>query len=317
MMHVIVSNKDSQRHIDWHVWKDSLLWWWLKIYVIQGNYHSWIKSPNSTPTKYFRIVHKGKIIFLSSSGKKTLHELGIQDGDLITIGGVEFGESDRRDRTTQTTDSGTSKSKSKSKSGKSNKSSGLTDKKKKALTIAPLLTEDQMVTKHRETHSRAMTRVLDELNPLLKSIRNRMNDLAIHKAAPKVRNRSRKTSQQQTSSVTLLSEHSIGGKAGKVAYPILVGEVTNLCKGSKHPTTFPIIAIDLHGYSKDKALDILDEHLLVWVDIAMRGEYPWVIPVDIICGGGSQILSAAVKGWTRGNRQVANRGQRVSSIKVS
>ncbi|KAL7540296.1 hypothetical protein ACHAXR_010011 [Thalassiosira sp. AJA248-18] len=39
----------------------------------------------------------------------------------------------------------------------------------------------------------------------------------------------------------------------------------------------------------------------------MRGEYPWVIPVDIVCGGGSQILSEAVKAWIRNNRQVANR----------
>ena len=39
----------------------------------------------------------------------------------------------------------------------------------------------------------------------------------------------------------------------------------------------------------------------------MKGAYPWVIPVDIVCGGDVQVLSEAVKGWIQSNRQVANR----------
>ncbi|KAL7541671.1 hypothetical protein ACHAXR_011111, partial [Thalassiosira sp. AJA248-18] len=105
---------------------------------------------------------------------------------------------------------------------------------------------------------------------------------------------------------TLLTKDSLCGNAGKIAYPILVGEVSNLYKTSK-ALTRPTVTVDLHGHSKDEALDTLDESLTAWVDTAMRGEYPWVISVDIICGGGSQILSGAVKLWIRSSRKVANR----------
>lgn len=67
------------------------------------------------------------------------------------------------------------------------------------------------------------------------------------------------------------------------------------------------ITIDLHGYSRDEALETLDKSLPGWVETAMKGESPWVTPVDIVCGGGSQLLSETVKGWIRANRQVANR----------
>ncbi len=39
----------------------------------------------------------------------------------------------------------------------------------------------------------------------------------------------------------------------------------------------------------------------------MRGDCPWVIPVDIICGGGSQALSDVVRDWIRANPQVVNK----------
>ena len=31
----------------------------------------------------------------------------------------------------------------------------------------------------------------------------------------------------------------------------------------------------------------------------MRGAYQWVIPAVIVCGGGNQVLSEAVKGWIK------------------
>ena len=77
-----------------------------------------------------------------------------------------------------------------------------------------------------------------------------------------------------------------------------------------HKSSFadmPVIAFDLHGLTKDEAIEKMNKNLPGWVDTAMKGEYPWVIPVDIICGGGSQILSEAVKGWIQSTRQVANR----------
>ena len=63
--------------------------------------------------------------------------------------------------------------------------------------------------------------------------------------------------------------------------------------------------------STHEALHRLDEGLPAWIDTAMRSDYPFVIPVDIICGGGSQILSEVVETWIRKNRQVANRPKSV------
>ena len=65
--------------------------------------------------------------------------------------------------------------------------------------------------------------------------------------------------------------------------------------------------VDLHGYTKESALRLLDDSLAGWVEVEMKDSYPFVIPIDIICGGGSQTLSEVVRNWIRTNRQVANR----------
>eukprot|EP00956_Cyclotella_meneghiniana_P036123 scaffold121796_cov20-Cyclotella_meneghiniana.AAC.2 len=46
--------------------------------------------------------------------------------------------------------------------------------------------------------------------------------------------------------------------------------------------------------------------LIGWVDTAMKGEYPGVIPVDVVCGGGNQILSETVKTWIKSKKNVVN-----------
>merc|ERR1711957_950906 len=98
----------------------------------------------------------------------------------------------------------------------------------------------------------------------------------------------------------------IGRKAGKILYPTLVGEGSSLYKTFKSPLGHPLV-VDLHGLSAEQALEILNSNLPVWMETAMKGDYPWVIPVNIVCGGGSQILSDVVQHWIRESRQVANR----------
>ena len=63
-----------------------------------------------------------------------------------------------------------------------------------------------------------------------------------------------------------------------------------------------------------KALKKLDNSLPVWVDAVMRGNNPWVLGVNIICGGGSQILSDAVKEWICRDLQVANQSERLNLL---
>ena len=64
--------------------------------------------------------------------------------------------------------------------------------------------------------------------------------------------------------------------------------------------------VDLHGCTKEEALAKLDECLPEWVDAAMKGEYPWVIAVRVVCGGGSQTLAETVEGWIRQSPNVSN-----------
>mmetsp|Transcript_2252 Transcript_2252/g.3565 ORF Transcript_2252/g.3565 Transcript_2252/m.3565 type:complete len:213 (-) Transcript_2252:35-673(-) len=194
------------------------------------------------------------------------------------------------------------------------KKNGTVKQKKKKFqpTPAPSLTEEQLAEKHRQEHSRSMTPVFEELQPLLKVIRNHLNDLTIKKSAPKKRrpkNARKKVVPEEpataSSSLSLLAEDFLGGKAGKIMYSILVGE--GLYSTSKNPLPRAPITIDLHGCTREEATLVLDENLPIWINTAMRGEYPWIIPVDIICGGGNQILSDVVQHWIQNNRHVANR----------
>ena len=103
------------------------------------------------------------------------------------------------------------------------------------------------------------------------------------------------------------SGYDVGGKAGIVAYPVLVGEASNLYKTSKSAASKSLVMLDLHGCSKEEALEKLNNNPQLWVDTAMKCAYPWVIPFDIIRGGGSQILPEVVRDWIKSNPQVANR----------
>ena len=98
-----------------------------------------------------------------------------------------------------------------------------------------------------------------------------------------------------------------GSKAGKTVYPILVGLESNLYSSSKVSRNMKAISLDLHGFSKKQALKTSKKNLPRWVDTAMKGEHPWVIPVNVICGDGSQELSEVVAAWIHREKQVANR----------
>ena len=84
-----------------------------------------------------------------------------------------------------------------------------------------------------------------------------------------------------------------------------MGEVPNLYKTTK-PAAMrrrssnqtrcdDNIMIDLHGLTKEDVLNI-----------AMKGSYPWVIPVKIVRGGGSQMLVKTVENWIKQNENVLN-----------
>ena len=227
-------------------------------------------------------MHKGKTLFLSSSGRDTLKELGIEDGDEITVGGVHLEYKDDKKA------SSTTKKSSKRNNPKKSR------KKRSRVHSTPVLSQEQIMEKYREEHSKAMTPVFEELGPLLENIRHHLNDLTIQKTAPKTRSHeSRKKSNiSEELSPSALVQGSFGGKAGKVDYPILVGEVSNLYKTSKSPPHCHPIVFDLHGCTKDQALDKLNGNLPVWIDTAMGGE--------------NTCFSDVVKDWIHSTHQVAN-----------
>ena len=86
--------------------------------------------------------------------------------------------------------------------------------------------------------------------------------------------------------------------------------MTYLYKTKKSATNSHTLILDFHGSTKE-VVQKFDNSLTGWVDMATKGEYPWVISVDIICGGGNQILSEAAKGGSRATVKLPI-GQRIT-----
>ena len=145
-------------------------------------------------------------------------------------------------------------------------------------------------------------------------IRQRLNNLSIERSQPKVKSwRPKFTPPLPETLMDFLP--ASGGKAGKSRYIVQVGDVHNLYKTSKprrggpSSSTPRTISIDLHGFTKAEAVELLNETLPQWNDIAMCGSYPFVIPIEIICGCGSQVLSEAVEQWIKQKENVSKAPQ--------
>jgi hypothetical protein len=111
----------------------------------------------------------------------------------------------------------------------------------------------------------------------------------------------------------IVSMEELSGKASKSHYIVQVGDVQNMYKSSKPrrgchalSTNNRTKCIDLHGLTKTEAIECLNGQLPEWIDFAMHGHYPFVIPVEIICGCGNQILSEVVEQWIEANENVCN-----------
>ena len=299
---VTISKADSgSKHIVEFPSNVSLIWL-LRFHLIECLSCPDLKSPQITKTtKYYRALHNGHTLFLSSSGKKTLQDLGIQDGDELHVGGVHIEEEQ------STSISKVPKQHIKNKKKTKHKSRTKKKQSQKKSTQAP--NEKQIMEKCRQVHSLQLSRVFEEVGTKLKEIRTHLNDLGLEKSAPKAKySQANRKKVSEDSSVNDIKEDCLGGKAGRVIYPVLVGESASLYKTTKTKKYAQrVLLLDLHGCSKDEALSELNVSLPGWIDIAMKGDDPWVIPVDILCGGGSQTLSGVVRNWIRSQYQVANR----------
>lgn len=252
-----------------------------------------------------RFTYNGNLLFLSSAGNKTAEQLGIKHLDAIHIASTNLGS------TTSSVEA-TKKIKSQKSSSKRTKKGKGKSKRKQPTTIPA---ETSTYEQDKIQHSNNLSRVFDEAQSILKAIRQRLNALNIERTQPKQkRPRSRKS---KATVVPVFNPPSVGttGKAGKTSFVVQVGESCNLYKTTKRPLQQrkPIVT-DLHGMTKEEAISKLDSSLPQWTDTAMKGSYPFVVPVKIICGGGSQVLSEVVETWIKDNGNVSNAPKNLYAI---
>lgn len=256
-------------------------------------------------------------LFLSQIGKKSPKEVGMQDLDTIIVHDTSKHQATQEQNSNSSSQKGntlTSKTKhrvhsSKGKKAK-NRGKGKPAKQEKPAKIE--ITREELKIEH----SKVLTKIHEELQPQLKQIRQRLNNLLIERSQPKS-----KSSRQNSTDVSIPSTQSwlgmnpcmqcVGGKAGKSHFDVQVGEIGNLYMTRKvslyssSSRASPVV-LDLHGYRGDEALEKLDESLVLWDKAAMQGCYPFVIQVKIICGCGTQTLSQVVRNWIKSKRNVSN-----------
>jgi hypothetical protein len=256
------------------------------------------------------VNERERVLYLTTSGKKTLKQLGINEGDTCSYHFIAK-ESNSGDKSTAADNT---LSNDKKKSSRRTKTSRRKPKGKDKGTSAATSAANQEPTTQelKEAHSRTFEPVINQLRPRLQPIRRNLDSLTLERTRPKERRVLKVVSgdKENVSNFSCTSESA--AKASKSVFPIVVGQETNLYKSfkpshgrnSQPPKT---ISLDLHGMSKDEAQQALDKSLHRWINLAMKGGDPWVIPVDIICGGGNQILREVVGDWIKRENQVGNR----------
>jgi len=249
--------------------------------------------------KSLRIKHNGTTLFLSSIGKKTPLDLGIEEDGVLEITIMQ---------STQTETTANEQPKQQSPKGKKKNKKHKKSKKKRPVQIAPPEDEEE---KDRKQWMFSLYRVFAEAEPTFKEIRQRLNAMNLERTKPKQRTSPSKSTKSVEVVDNPLVDDQLGGKAGRTQFIIQVGEVSNLYKTIKPSSASrgrrkDDIMIDLHGLTAEEAVYKLDKHLPGWIETAMKGTYPFVIPVKIVCGGGSQILAEVVENWIKQNDHVAN-----------
>ena len=252
---------------------------------------------NDTSIKSLRIKHNGKLLFISSIGKKLPEQLSIADADIIEVTIIQ--STPAEEQLKQPSPKGKNKK-------KNNKKNHKKSNKKRAQPLVIQKTEVELKVEH----SKLLGKVYEEAEPTFKEIRQRLNAMNLERTKPKQKRIQPKTTESVEVVDNPLDDGQLGGKAGRTQFIIQVGEVLNLYKttkpssgrGKRQEDTL----VDLHGLTAEEAVYRLDKSLPDWIETAMKGTYPFVIPVKIVCGGGSQILAEVVDNWIRQNDNVAN-----------
>jgi len=252
-----------------------------------------------------RFSKNGKTLFLSNIGNKTPDELHMEDQDVITVCNTNNNVSGGSGSSNPTKKHELTPKQPKKYHNPTKKTQGKREKtrnKEAHVILSPEV--------YKARHSQLLSKLHEEADNELKKIRMRLNYLDLERQPPKKKRKNkRKKSKGNVERQIIVSNSGVGGKAGQSCFMVQVGEIQNLYKTtkmSKRSSSCNASILDLHGCTKDEALAKLDESLVIWVDAAMRGSYPFVMPVKIICGCGGQVLSETVEQWIRAHDQVAN-----------
>jgi hypothetical protein len=259
------------------------------------------------PLRRLRFSYNGGTLFLSSVGNQTPQELNMVNLDSILVTRVES-EDTSSDESKENKSTARQKKKCKKSSPKRKQ------QQRRASWAGPERVMD-MDEHLRQLHSLRLSRVFAEAALQFEEIRQKLNAMNLVCSLPKD-----KTSRKFPVAIEPVDFNpgnniGLGGKAGVSSYEIYVGDSEHLYKVTKPLGT--IFSVDLHGLTRDEALSVLDSKLPEWVDVAMRGAYPWVSSGVIICGGGNQILSEAVDQWIQNHANVAKAPKRRSTRRGS
>lgn len=263
----------------------------------------------NVPLRRLRFTYNGGTLFLTSVGNKTHIDLNMANLDSIIVTDTAAREEE--------SNGSSSSDESKDKTNPRLKHRGTPSKPsrrkqcRRASWAGPEIIID-MEEHLKQQHSLRMSRVFAEASPRFEQIRRRLNAMNLTCSLPKDKTCRKKMPGAIEQLDFNPSNVGLGGKAGVPFYAVHVGESDNLYKVTK-PLNRKPISTDLHGLTRDEALAELDAKLPEWIDVAMQGGYPWVIPAVIICGGGNQILSEAVDQWIKNNVNVAKAPKRKQS----
>ena len=250
------------------------------------------------------IGQRSETIFMSKSAKDSLKSIGVRNDDRLVVIDSNFSLTESQSQPTKSLASRVTGS------GKTKHHYPTPKRKKKKQQLG--YSQDNTIQDDKLEHSKKLTLLFQAAEPVLRERRKLLNDLAIKNSPPKPKKPNNehiqpdlgKSNQSQFSEI-------MGSDTEKTRFDILVGDENYLYKSFKlsktdHRDSQLHYTIDLHGYSKDGAINALNKNLSLWTDAAMK-EPPWTVSVTIICGRGKQILSEVVQKWINDNECVINR----------
>ncbi|KAL7529077.1 hypothetical protein ACHAXR_002789, partial [Thalassiosira sp. AJA248-18] len=198
-----------------------------------------------------RFSYRGKTLFLSSVGNKTPNELQMKDQDVINVHDTNAPQEATSERLKQM-------------NAKKTKAKNSRKKANGKVKRVPSKQQDRVKTieEHKALHSKLLTKLHEEVQSQLKEIRNRLNALDLERQPPKQKKRNKSKTKVIEQNVDNCVFPKSEGKAGKSHFIVQVGEVKNLYKTTKschtHHHGTAAAMIDLHGCTKNEALDVLN-----------------------------------------------------------